>query len=140
MKKLATVEIFLDEDAGPGESSSYTHYDTRKRDYYQIFLRPNADKAMSSAGTDTPNILAHELGHVVTHVFSTPASLASGYPTSSLQEQFAAENEAWGFSEKMSPGITKKPVYTQPMEAWKKAIKKFGPDTPIFLATNETVR
>jgi len=127
MEQIALIKVFLDKDAGKGDGSSYTHWQTDSNTF-EIYLRPNADKAFGSAGKDTEDIFAHELGHVVAHLFRTPISERSGLPTTTLGQQYAAEKEAWGFSEKIVPGIVKRPVYTEPMNDFLEGMKEWGAD------------
>ena len=64
----------------------------------------------SKFGSDTPGILAHELGHFVGNILDVPEVRGGGFPTSTREEQLADERQAWKMAKIMYPKLDQKLV------------------------------
>jgi hypothetical protein len=101
MKKLATLEVYLDES--PGQESSYTRHVSVGAPY-EIILRPQADRA-EKLPVKEEDVLAHELGHFVTDVFRSYRGDTNGNKGFTTEQQLTEERQAWHFAEIIKPDV-----------------------------------
>ena len=129
-RKLATLTIWLDnEDTDSTSSSDYHQGDSSS---YTVTLRPKGDLAASPFGKQTPDILAHELGHFIGTILNTPVQAKSGWDWTTPVEQLAGEKEAWRLAGVMKPGLDKSPIAKDALESYEETARRY-PDIPRVL-------
>ncbi len=124
MKKfVAKVEIYLDDDENAVKANGFVNTFKRPPDrsdgpelFFQVHLPPTEQG-------NSPSTLAHELGHVVAHIYKTKASevddltqqvggllsmmapLNIGDFKDAMTIKLAAEKEAWEIAHKIYPDL-----------------------------------
>ncbi len=114
MKKLATVEIYeMEPQERQGVGGVTDHGGIPDAAYWRIRLASRVNHKPEEAAN--PSILAHELGHVVAHIFELPGATvddlsshlaevlfgsqqAVGQFKDAMRLKLEAEKEAWGIA------------------------------------------
>jgi hypothetical protein len=125
--RLATLEVWSD-DSVTGESSVTQHHKDTKE--WKITLRPNDDMKFSKYGSQTEDVLAHELGHFVAEVVGRKAQRQSGYFYSTPAQNLAGEKDAWEIARKIKPDIPKA-IEKDALDAYRKIVRENPPDIPM---------
>jgi hypothetical protein len=116
VKREYNVRIVVD-DSATTQTSQCLH-DGEKE--FIVNIRP------SPCGSALPDLMAHELGHVIQGIFKTPSHQADprvssnlgsdiykmykvfGVPENHAKAMFDNEEEAWQYARKIWPGVSKK--------------------------------
>ena len=128
MKKLATLDVYLDDSKG--EESSYTRH-TSDSAPYEIILRPQSD-TVNGRPAKEEDVLAHELGHFVTDVIRVYRGGHSGNQNYTTSEQLQEEKQAWHFAEITRPEVDKRTERTV-LGHYEEIVRRGGKDTPVGL-------
>jgi len=136
MKQLiATLQVYLDNDADLDQSSATTHQHGTKE--WKIILRPATDKkhfvgSDKRSKYDVADVFAHELGHFVGSVMKLPEAIESGKPDATIQQVEAGEKQAWMFAKRMRP--VDEELEADALDQYTMVRKHFGPAFPMRLA------
>lgn len=113
-KTLAVITVTISDAPLDGDTGSSGSRPTGE-DTYQVVLRPVADKAIDSTSWDAKNaaetVLAHELGHVIAHIFHDPTHKPGlqwlANITGDNSPLVPAEKLAWKLGKTMYPKLDK---------------------------------
>jgi len=109
MKKIATLEVFEVEpsdDAETREASSFYQQGVAPwRDKHRIVLNP-IHTCAACGEYDKVHVLAHELGHFVSHLTESPSAVADSNRNMyelllGIDTRIPEEEYAWSITEKM---------------------------------------
>jgi len=113
-KTLAVITVTIS-DAPLGDDTGSSGSRPTGKGTYKVVLRPIADKAIDSTSWDAKNaaetVLAHELGHVIAHIFHDPTHKPSlqwlAHMTDNNLLLVPAEKLAWKLGKTIYPKLDK---------------------------------